>query len=149
VKNNWDIKEIMNYLPQRYPFLFIDRVLEVNVEKRKVVCLKNVTRNEQFFNGHFPDNPIMPGALIIEAMAQASIILYTTLKPDIAMQKPDYYLGTVKANFLKPVDVGSQLIIEIVADKILNNAGIVKAVAKVNNEIVAKSDIIFGIRLKQ
>jgi 3-hydroxyacyl-[acyl-carrier-protein] dehydratase len=110
----WDIKKIQEVLPQKYPFLFIDKVLEINKKEGKVTCLKNVTINDYFFEGHFPGNPIMPGAIIIEAMAQ----------------------------------VGDQLILEIHREKFLNSAGIVKALAKVKNEIVAEAKIVFGVKIK-
>jgi 3-hydroxyacyl-[acyl-carrier-protein] dehydratase len=78
----WDIKKIQEILPQKYPFLFIDKVLEIDREQGKIICLKNVTANDYFFVGHFPDRPIMPGVIIIEAMAQASILGYAALYPD-------------------------------------------------------------------
>jgi len=145
----WDINKIQQILPQKYPFLFIDSVIDINKQEKKVACLKNVTINDYFFEGHFPDNPVMPGALIIEAMAQASIILYAALKPGVAEKHPDYYLGKVEAKFLKPVRVGDQLILEVSGEKILGNAGIVKAQAKVLNEIVAEAQIVFGVKPKE
>ena len=149
MKESWDINKIQQILPQRFPFLFIDAVLEINKEQRKVSCLKNVTINDYFFEGHFPDNPVMPGALIIEAMAQASIILYAVLRPEIAEKHPDYYLGKVEVKFLKPVRVGDQLILEVSGEKILGNAGIVKAEGKVLNETVAEAKIVFGVKPKE
>lgn len=144
---DWDINKIQEILPQKYPFLFIDRVLEIDGAKGKVVCLKNVTINDYYFAGHFPGNPIMPGAIIIEAMAQASILLYAALKPDVAEKHPDYYLGKVEAKFHKPVRPGAQLILEVNREKILGKGGIVKAVAKVNEEVVAVAQIVFGVHL--
>ncbi|MDD5237575.1 MAG: 3-hydroxyacyl-ACP dehydratase FabZ, partial [Candidatus Omnitrophica bacterium] len=126
-----------------------DSVIDINKQEKKVACLKNVTINDYFFEGHFPNNPVMPGALIIEAMAQASIILYAVLKPGVAEKHPDYYLGKVEAKFLKPVRVGDQLILEVSGEKILGNAGIVKAQAKVLNEIVAEAEIVFGVKPKE
>jgi 3-hydroxyacyl-[acyl-carrier-protein] dehydratase len=145
----WNIKKIQEILPQKYPFLFIDKVLEIDKEKGKIVCLKNLTNNDYFFEGHFPNNPIMPGALIIEALSQASILYYAALKPAIAEKKPDYYLGKIKAKFLKPVKVGDQLILEVYKEKILDTAGIVNAFAKVNGEIVTEAEIMFGVKLKK
>jgi 3-hydroxyacyl-[acyl-carrier-protein] dehydratase len=144
----WDINKIQAILPQKYPFLFIDSVLEINEKERKVVCLKNVTINDYYFAGHFPDNPVMPGAIIIEAMAQASIVLYAVLKPAQAAKHPDYYLGKVEAKFKQPVRAGDQLILEVTGEKILDNAGIVSAVAKVGNEDVAEAQITFGVKVK-
>ena len=143
----WDIDKIQQILPQRFPFLFIDSVLEINASEKKVSCLKNVTINDYFFEGHFPGNPVMPGTLIIEAMAQASIILFAVLKPDIAAKHPDYYLGKVEARFLKTVKVGDRLILKVTAEKILGNAGIVKAVAEVDGQAVATARIFFGVKI--
>lgn len=142
----WDINKIQEILPQRYPFLFIDSVLEINTGEKKVVCLKNVTINDYFFEGHFPDNPVMPGVLIIEAMAQASILLYAALKPEIARKRPDYYLGKVEARFKKPVKVGDQLIIEVYGEKVMDKGGVVRAAAKVNSQIVSEAQILFGVK---
>lgn len=148
MQDPWDINKIQEFLPQRYPFLFIDKVLEVNEKEKKVTCLKNLTINDYFFSGHFPGNPVMPGVLIIEAMAQASIVLYAVLKPDIVKQKPDFYLGKTEVKFLKPVRPGDQLILEIEAEKISDTAGIVNAVAKVNDNNVAEGRILFGVKFK-
>lgn len=142
-----NITGIMKILPQRYPFLFIDKVIKINKKKSKVVCQKNMTINEQFFQGHFPNNPIVPGAIIIEAMAQASIILYAVLKPNLAKRSPNYFLGKVEASFKKPVIAGDILILEATKDKILDTGGIVKTMAKVNNTIVATATITFGVKL--
>ena len=145
----WDINKIKEVLPHRFPFLFIDRVLEVDISQRKAVCLKNVSINDYFFEGHFPQHPVMPGVLIIEAMAQSSIILFASLKPEIAKLKPDYYLGKVEAKFLKPVNVGDVLILEAEGEKILDNVGIVKAEAKVNNESVAQAKLTFAVKINK
>ncbi|MFH1397951.1 MAG: 3-hydroxyacyl-ACP dehydratase FabZ [Candidatus Omnitrophota bacterium] len=148
MSNIWDINKIQEILPQRYPFLFIDSVVEINEEEGKVSCLKNVSINDYFFRGHFPGNPVMPGVIIIEAMAQASIILYAALKPEIAVKHPVYYLGNVDIKFLKPVLPGNQLILQISKEKIMDKAGIVSAEAKVNNAVVAKGRITFGVQPK-
>ncbi|MDD2702988.1 MAG: 3-hydroxyacyl-ACP dehydratase FabZ, partial [Candidatus Omnitrophica bacterium] len=131
MQRNWDIRKIRDILPQRYPFLFIDRVLDVDEENGRITCLKNVTINDYFFEGHFPDNPVLPGVIIIEAMAQASILLFSVLKPDIAAKRPDYFLGKVEIRFSKPVKPGDCLILEVTRNKILAYAGMVKATARV------------------
>lgn len=144
----WDINKIQEILPQRYPFLFIDRVTEIDKEKGKVVCTKNVTINDYFLRGHFPGQPVMPGAIIIEAMAQASIVLFSILKPKIAETHPDYFLGKIEAKFKKPVKVGDILILEAHKEKILDTGGAVKTYAKVGSDVVTEAQILFGVKQK-
>ena len=141
----WDKEKIKSILPHREPFLFIDEIIEID-GTQKVVAVKYINKNESFFQGHFPDKPVMPGVLIIEAMAQASIILYSIDKPEIAKAHPDYYLGKVKAEFLSPVYPGDKLTIETNKVKFLDNAGMTDAIIKVNNKIVAKANLVFGVR---
>ena len=141
----WDKEKIKSILPHREPFLFIDEIIEID-GAQKVVAVKYINKNESFFQGHFPDKPVMPGVLIIEAMAQASIILYSIDKPEIAKAHPDYYLGKVKAEFLSPVYPGDKLTIETNKVKFLDNAGMTDAIIKVNNKIVAKINLVFGVR---
>lgn len=143
----WDIKKIQKILPQRYPFLFIDRVTEIDKQKGKVTCIKNVTINDYFLRGHFPGQPVMPGAIIIEAMAQASIVLYAVLKPKIAEKHPDYFLGKIEAKFKKPVKVGDILVLEVAIKKIIDTGAIVEAFAKVNTEVTAQAQISFGVKV--
>lgn len=142
------MQSIEELLPQRYPFLFIDRIVSVDLNSKKAVCLKNFTINDYFFKGHFPGNPIVPGVIMIEALAQASIILFTQMKPEIASKKPDYLLGKTEIKFKRKVVPGDSLILEVTAQKLLNNAGIVEATAKVGDEIAAEGTISFGIVLK-
>ncbi len=137
-------EQIKAILPQREPFLFIDEVIEVDGTDR-VVAVLHINGSENYFEGHFPGKPVMPGVLIIEAMAQASIILYSVCKPDIAGARPDYYLGKVKSEFLSPVLPGDKLIIEASAVKIVDNAGVVDAVARVGDRIAAKANLVFGV----
>lgn len=141
----WDKEKIKSILPHREPFLFIDEVIEID-GTQKVVAVKYINKNESFFQGHFPDKPVMPGVLIIEAMAQASIVLYSISKPEITKTHPDYYLGKVKAEFLSPVYPGDKLIIETNKVKFLDNAAITDTIANVNNKIVAKANLVFGVR---
>ena len=143
----WDQEKIKSVLPHRDPFLFIDEVVEID-GTRKVVASKNIDKHESYFKGHFPGNPIMPGALIVEAMAQTSIILYSVCKPEIARTHPKYYLSKVKAEFLIPVLPGEKLIIETNNVKIIDNAGVVDAVARVGNKVVAKANLVFGIKME-
>ncbi len=104
------IEEIKKLLPQRYPFLLVDRVVDINTNEQTITCYKNVSANEDFFNGHFPENPIMPGVLIIEAMAQAAGILGFSLE---GKKEGDLYLfaGANKIKFRQPVVPGDQLIL--------------------------------------
>jgi len=141
-----DLEHIMNVLPQRYPFRFVDRVISFNEGKREITCIKNFSMNEYFFSGHFPGNPVVPGVIMIEAMAQAAILLYAALKPDIAATKPDFFLGRVEATFKKPVYPGDTIVIEATASKLLESSGIVETKAKVNDHICAKTSVAFGIK---
>lgn len=141
----WDSDKIKSVLPHREPFIFIDEVIEIEGIER-VVAVKNIKADEGFFKGHFPGKPVMPGVLIIEAMAQASIILFALTKPHIAEAKPDYYLGKVRAEFLSPVCPGERLLLEATAVKITDTAGVVDVLALVENRIIAKSNLVFGIK---
>jgi len=145
---SWDIEKIKSVLPQREPFLFVDEVLSVDTDLFMVVAKKTFAPDEYFFKGHFPGNPIVPGVILIEAMAQASIILYAACKPEIAALKPDYYLGKVKSEFRQPVRPGEAVIMEIKGLKMINSAGVGQATAKVNGNIVAKAEFIFGVLRK-
>jgi 3-hydroxyacyl-[acyl-carrier-protein] dehydratase len=109
-----DINEIMKILPHRYPFLLVDRIEEVETGKR-IVGIKNVTVNEPFFPGHFPGHPVMPGVLIIEAMAQVAAILAYVSSDDSVRSKVTYFVGIDKARFRKPVVPGDQLRLELEA----------------------------------
>ena len=108
----YDIQKIMGYLPHRYPFLLVDRILEL-IPGEKVTALKNVTMNEPFFQGHFPGRPIMPGVLIVEAMAQAGGVLAFESSPDIQQGGVIYFMAVDKVKFRKPVVPGDQLILEV------------------------------------
>ena len=142
-------EEIRSLLPQKYPFLFIDRVVEFE-EGKKIVCVKNVSGNEPVFVGHFPDFAIMPGVLIIEAMAQASIILFKKSLPTQQNDKNTVFLlaSVNNARFTKPVFPGDQLFIEIIVEKIVSKGAIVQATVKVEEKTVAKASLTFGIAEK-
>jgi 3-hydroxyacyl-[acyl-carrier-protein] dehydratase len=116
-----DIIEIMAILPHRYPFLMVDKVLEVEQGKR-IVAIKNVTMNEPFFQGHFPGHPVMPGVLIIEAMAQVAAIMAYLASGSDASEKVSYFMAIDNARFRKPVKPGDTLRIEI--ETIFNKRGI-------------------------
>lgn len=135
-----NIEELLNILPQRFPFLMVDRVIELDPGKR-VVAVKNVSVNEQFFSGHFPGAPIMPGVLIIEAMAQSAIVLFYTKKDSGQNKKRAYYIGNVKVRFLNPVYPGDQLRITVSPLKMLSSVAIVQVSAEVSGKEVAKGEI--------
>lgn len=138
------IQEIKKIIPHRSPFLLIDRVLELEPNK-KLVALKNVSINEDFFKGHFPEEKVMPGVLIIEALAQAGCI-YFYYSRNLEGKDLYYYLGKVTAKFLTPVVPGDQLRLEIETVKFLKATGIVKARAFVKEKLVADADIVFSTK---
>ena len=134
-----DISRILAILPHRYPFLLIDRVLELQ-RKKRIVALKNVTVNEPFFTGHFPDNPIMPGVLTVEAMAQAGAVLLLTEFPD-RNDKLVFFTGIEKARFRRPVVPGDQLRIEVDVLAWRSIAGRMGGKVLVDGKLVAESII--------
>jgi 3-hydroxyacyl-[acyl-carrier-protein] dehydratase len=142
-----DIFEVLKYLPQRYPVLMIDRVKECQPGKR-VVALKNVSANEPYFQGHFPGRPIMPGVLILEAMAQAAGVL--VLSADSAGGKHHenvyYYVGIDNARFKKPVIPGDQLEIEVKLERLLRGIGKFSCVARVAGEVAAEATILLSVK---
>lgn len=135
-----DINEIKKMLPHRYPFLLIDRVLEIVANKR-VVALKNVTVNENFFNGHFPTKPVMPGVLIIESMAQAAGL--SMLSQDQCRGKIPYLTGIDKARFRRAIVPGDQIIIEVEVLRMRGSVAFVKAVAKVDDQVATEAELMF------
>ena len=135
-----EIEDIKKILPQRYPFLMIDRVVEASAEK--VVAIKNVSVNEHFFPGHFPEAPIMPGTLIIEAMAQVSTFLF--YDPQKKDEKLNFYLGIVKdTRFLKVVLPGDQLRIEAQSIRLAEDSATVKVTATVDKNKVCEGELVF------
>ena len=140
-----NISEIQKIIPHRYPFLLIDKVVDLQPNK-KLIAIKNVSVNEQFFMGHFPDEKVMPGVLIIEAMAQAGCIYFYYSKN---MQGKDliYYLAKVSTKFLKPVVPGDQLRIEVTTIKLMSKAGFLKIKTFVKDDLVAEAEIGFGIKV--
>src|SRR5690625_1970680 len=138
-----NVQQIMERLPHRYPMLLIDRVIEM-VPGKRVVAIKNVTFNEPFFQGHFPDHPVMPGVLIIESMAQAAAVFSFEDDDEInpASQKIAYYLvGVDKARFRKPVVPGDQLRLEVDAERISRSKN--RKSTRLNSSHVAISYAVF------
>ncbi|MBZ5565516.1 MAG: 3-hydroxyacyl-ACP dehydratase FabZ [Acidobacteriia bacterium] len=139
----YGVTDIMKFLPHRYPFLLVDKILELEPEKR-IVGLKNVTINEQFFQGHFPGAPVMPGVLIIEAMAQtAGVMIYRDL-PD-RDTKLIYFSGIENAKFRRPVLPGDQLRIEMEMMSRRNNFGKMQGRALVDGKVAAEAVMLFAI----
>ena len=136
MKTAYDIKKIMEFLPHRYPFLLVDRVIEL-VPGDKIIALKNVTINEPFFQGHFPVQPVMPGVLIIEAMAQAGgLLAYESSTADNHGQLI-YFMGMDKVRFRKPVVPGDQLIFESKIIRMRTKVAKMAGSASVDNQLVA------------
>jgi 3-hydroxyacyl-[acyl-carrier-protein] dehydratase len=138
-----DINEIQRVLQHRYPFLLVDRVLELEPGKR-AVGLKNVTVNEAFFTGHFPDNPIMPGVLILEAMAQVGGILLLATTGNEG--KLAFFAGIDKVRFRHPVVPGDQLVTEVKITKQKGDIGRVAVVGRVDDQVVAEGEYLFAMR---
>jgi 3-hydroxyacyl-[acyl-carrier-protein] dehydratase len=139
----FDIQEILGLLPHRYPFLLIDRVVEFERGKR-LVAIKNVTMNEPFFQGHFPDYPIMPGVLVIEAMAQAGAIIMMNEIPD-REKKLAVFTGIDKAKFRRPVVPGDQLRIEVDVLSMKSRLGRMEANALVEGKLVCQATLTCSI----
>jgi 3-hydroxyacyl-[acyl-carrier-protein] dehydratase len=141
-----DIHQIKKYLPHRYPFLLIDRVLSANASE-SLVALKNVTYNEPFFEGHFPSRPVMPGVLITEALAQACALLASIDRDDIDTENRVYYFtGIDKARFKRPVEPGDQLIFEVELVRKIKNMWKCKGVAKVDGDVAASAELMFTFK---
>jgi 3-hydroxyacyl-[acyl-carrier-protein] dehydratase len=143
-----DIEAIMRQLPHRYPFLLVDRVLDC-VPGKHVVALKNVTFNEPFFPGHFPHRPVMPGVLIIEALAQASgILAFKTVKvvPDVDTRF--YFVAIDKARFRKPVEPGDQLILKVSLKRAFKGIWKFDGLAEVDGKVVASAELMVAPETK-
>lgn len=141
-----EIGEIKEYLPHRYPFLLVDRVLELEMEKR-IVALKNVTANEPFFQGHFPHHAVMPGVLIVEALAQAAALLaFKSMGTKRDERTVVYLAGVDGARFKRPIVPGDTLLLE--AEKLMEKRGLVKfaARAKVGEQVACEVELLCTMR---
>lgn len=146
-KQTLNVKDIMGLLPHRYPFLLVDRVLEYEKGK-SVKAIKNVTINESFFQGHFPGEPIMPGVLQIEALAQAAGII--AMMEDVEKEKIAFFMTINNAKFRKPVVPGDQLVLYVEEKKrVRGNIVQVHGEASVDGKVVCEADLMFAIADKE
>jgi 3-hydroxyacyl-[acyl-carrier-protein] dehydratase len=137
-----DIHEILNHLPHRYPFVLIDRITDLKLNE-EITALKNVTINEPFFPGHFPYHPVMPGVLIVEAMAQAAAVLSFKTMDILPTEDSVYYFaGIDSVRFKKPVSPGDQLILNVKIDRVLKGIWKYKGQAKVDDQVVAEAEMM-------
>ena len=144
--NKMEIREILDYLPHRFPFLLIDRVLELE-EGKRIVAVKNVAINEPFFQGHFPGNPVMPGVMILEALAQAAAILsFKTMNRDSTQNLLYYFVGIDHARFKRPVTPGDQLVLNVSLLRQVRGIGKFAAHATVDNVLVTEAELMCTIK---
>jgi 3-hydroxyacyl-[acyl-carrier-protein] dehydratase len=141
IPENIDILEILKVLPHRYPFVMVDRILDIEVGKQ-VVGLKNVTINEPFFQGHFPQRPVMPGVLILEGLAQVGGIMAYYAHPEAIGNKLLFFAGIDKARFRRPVVPGDQLIFTLDLLKEKRSVMVMSAKAEVDGKLVAEAELM-------
>lgn len=141
-KQHLDIKDILKILPHRYPFLLVDKIVEINLEQGIVVGQKNVTFNESFFQGHFPNAPIMPGVLILEALAQAGGVLVHLKDPT---EKIAVLLNVNNAKFRNPVKPGDNLMLRCEGIHFSSKGGKIKALATVNDKVAVEAEMGFAL----
>jgi 3-hydroxyacyl-[acyl-carrier-protein] dehydratase len=141
-----NIQEIQEIIPHRYPFLLVDRILEVE-EGKSAVGIKNVSANEEFFNGHFPGYPVMPGVLIVEALAQVGAV--AMLKKEENRGRLAFFTGIDNCRFKKQVKPGDQLRLEVEMVRVRGSIGKGKATASVDGDVVCEAEIMFALGEKQ
>ncbi|AZJ23334.1 beta-hydroxyacyl-ACP dehydratase [Bacillus wiedmannii] len=141
-----DIQQIKEIIPHRYPFLLVDKVLEVE-EGKRAIGIKNVTANEEFFNGHFPDYPVMPGVLIVEALAQVGAV--AMLKKEENRGRLAFFAGIDNCRFKRQVRPGDQLRLEVEMTRVRGAIGKGKAIATVDGEIACETEITFALGEKK
>ena len=137
-----DIHEILEHLPHRYPFIFVDKVISIDLGK-EITAIKNVTVNEPYFPGHFSYHPVMPGVLIVEALAQAAALLsFKTMDAKPTEDSVYYFAGIDNVRFKKPVYPGDQIILNVKIERILKGIWKYIGTASVNNEVVAEANMM-------
>ena len=142
-----DIHRILTKLPHRYPLLLVDRVLEIDLEAKTLRAIKNVTINEPFFTGHFPNRPVMPGVLMLEAMAQTCALLsFETEGISLGDDQVFYFVGIDGARFKRPVRPGDQLVFEVEQLRLSRGMGKFKAVARVGGDVVSEAELLCALR---
>ncbi len=141
-----DINQIKEVIPHRYPFLLVDRILEVE-EAQRAIGIKNVTANEEFFNGHFPDYPVMPGVLIVEALAQVGAV--AMLKKEENRGRLAFFAGIDNCRFKRQVKPGDQLRLEVEMTRVRGAIGKGKGIATVDGELVCEAELTFALGDKQ
>ena len=141
-KLSMDIHEILNHLPHRYPFILVDRVISMELGK-EITAIKNVTINEPYFPGHFSYHPVMPGVLIVEALAQAAALLsFKTMDTKPTEDSVYYFAGIDNARFKKPVNPGDQIILHVKIDRVLKGIWKYSGTATVDNEVVEEASMM-------
>lgn len=141
-----DINEIKEIIPHRYPFLLVDKILEVE-EGKRAVGIKNVTANEPFFNGHFPDYPVMPGVLVVEALAQVGAV--AILKMEANRGRLAFFAGIDNCRIKRQVKPGDQIRLEVEMTRVRGSFGKGKAIATVDGEIAVETEIMFALGEKK
>ena len=141
-----DIHQILKQLPHRYPFLMVDRVLELEHGKR-IKALKNVTANEPYFLGHFPRRPVMPGVMMLEALAQAAALLsFDAMNAAPDDQQIYYFAGIDEARFKRPVEPGDQLILDVTLDRVKSGVFKFTAIASVGDELAVQAKLMCSVK---
>ena len=142
-----DIHRILEKLPHRYPFLLVDRVLDIDLQAKTIRAIKNVTVNEPCFTGHFPGRPVMPGVLMLEAMAQSCALLsFETEGVSLGDNQVFYFVGIDGARFKRPVEPGDQLILDITIDRVRGGIWKFNGIGRVGDEVACEAQLMCTMR---